>query len=124
MFAEEEIIGKSSVKISSSKRIILPKYCYAEEGDRILIMFDGTNHFLYSENKFYEIINELENKLSQAETKEEKKDIRLKIKILCHLVLEPIICDKQRRVNISRICDNGAVAELEGKNKGLIIKIR
>lgn len=123
MFAEKEIVGISTVKISSNK-ITLPKFCYVEDSEELLLMYDGTDYFLYSKHKFEEIIDRYQKLLLKANTKEEKISIRRKIKIFYLLVLESVVCDKYRRVNISRICKNGkTVATLSGDKKRLIIKL-
>ena len=123
MFAEKEIVGISTVKISSNK-ITLPKFCYVEDSEELLLMYDGTDYFLYSKHKFEEIIDRSQKLLLKANTKEEKISIRRKIKIFYLLVLESVVCDKYRRVNISRICKNGkTVAIVSGDKKRLIIKL-
>lgn len=123
MFAEKEIVGISTVKISSNK-ITLPKFCYVEDSEELLLMYDGTDYFLYSKHKFEEIIDKYQELLLKANTEEEKRSIRRKIKIFYLLVLESVICDKHRRVNISRICKKGkTIATLSGDKKRLIIKL-
>ena len=123
MFAEKEIVGTSTVKISSNK-ITLPKFCYVDGQEELLLMSDGTDYFLYSKCRFEAIIEKYQQLLAQTNKIEEKRAIRRKIKIFYLLVLESVVCDKYRRVNISRICEKDKTsATLSGDKRRLIIKI-
>ena len=39
MFAEHEIIGESSIKVSKGRQIILPKFTFAEPGDKLGLFY-------------------------------------------------------------------------------------
>lgn len=61
MFGEKMIIGQKLISLDNKKRIILPKFSYAEYKDEIVFLLDKNNVvMLYNMNMLLEKINQLE----------------------------------------------------------------
>ena len=120
MFGEESIYGQSIIHLDDKKRIILPKYTYAEAGDKLLVINDGEYLSIHSEQEF-------EEKLRQKELELEKSNLKLKnakkreLLILYSSILKRVTCDKQGRITLGNITDSSELKCI-GAREYLILK--
>jgi len=98
MFGEEKIFGKSEISIDEKNRIKLPKFTYAESGDRIIIQQEDDALKISNELKITKIIEEIEEALKHVENISEAKTLKEKMDKLCISIISKKICDQQNRV--------------------------
>ena len=98
MFGEEKIFGKSEISIDEKNRIKLPKFTYAESGDRIIIQQEDDTLKISNESKITKIIEEIEETLKHVENISEAKTLKEKIDKLCISIISKKICDQQNRI--------------------------
>ena len=98
MFGEEKIFGKSEISIDEKNRIKLPKFTYAEAGDRIIIQQEDDALKISNELKITKIIEEIEEALKHVENISEAKTLKEKIDKLCISIISKKICDQQNRI--------------------------
>lgn len=98
MFGEEKIFGKSEISIDEKNRIKLPKFTYAEAGDRIIIQQEDDALKISNELKITKIIEEIEESLKYVENISEAKTLKEKIDKLCISIISKKICDQQNRI--------------------------
>ncbi len=110
MFGEKSIYGQSIVHIDDKNRIILPKYTYAEPGDKLLVINEGEYLAIHSEQ-------EIEEKLKQKEKELDKKELFM----LYSSILKKVECDKQGRITLGDITDSNEL-ECIGAREYLILK--
>lgn len=98
MFGEEKIFGKSEISIDEKNRIKLPKFTYAESGDRIIIQQEDDALKISNELKITKIIEEIEEALKHVENISEAKTLKEKMDKLCISIISKKICDQQNRI--------------------------
>ena len=98
MFGEEKMFGKSEISIDEKNRIKLPKFTYAESGDRIIIQQEDDTLKISNESKITKIIEEIEETLKHVENISEAKTLKEKIDKLCISIISKKICDQQNRI--------------------------
>ena len=98
MFGEEKIFGKSEISIDEENRIKLPKFTYAEAGDRIIIQQEDDALKISNELKITKIIEEIEEALKHVENISEAKTLKEKMDKLCISIISKKICDQQNRI--------------------------
>ncbi len=98
MFGEEKMFGKSEISIDEKNRIKLPKFTYAESGDRIIIQQEDDALKISNELKITKIIEEIEEALKHVENISEAKTLKEKIDKLCISIISKKICDQQNRI--------------------------
>ena len=98
MFGEEKIFGKSEISIDEKNRIKLPKFTYAESGDRIIIQQEDDELKISNELKITKIIEEIEEALKNVENISEAKTLKEKMDKLCISIISKKICDQQNRI--------------------------
>lgn len=98
MFGEEKIFGKSEISIDEKNRIKLPKFTYAEAGDRIIIQQEDDALKISNELKITKIIEEIEEALKHVENISEAKTLKEKMDKLCISIISKKICDQQNRI--------------------------
>lgn len=98
MFGEEKIFGKSEISIDEKNRIKLPKFTYAESGDRIIIQQEDDALKISNELKITKIIEEIEEALKYVENISEAKALKKEIDKLCISIISKKICDQQNRI--------------------------
>lgn len=98
MFGEEKMFGKSEISIDEKNRIKLPKFTYAESGDRIIIQQEDDALKISNELKITKIIEEIEESLKYVENISEAKALKEKIDKLCISIISKKICDQQNRI--------------------------
>ena len=98
MFGEEKMFGKSEISIDEKNRIKLPKFTYAESGDRIIIQQEDDALKISNELKITKIIEEIEEALKYVENISEAKTLKEEIDKLCISIISKKICDQQNRI--------------------------
>ncbi len=98
MFGEEKMFGKSEISIDEKNRIKLPKFTYAESGDRIIIQQEDDALKISNELKITKIIEEIEEALKHVENISEAKTLKEKMDKLCISIISKKICDQQNRI--------------------------
>lgn len=98
MFGEKKMFGKSEISIDEKNRIKLPKFTYAESGDRIIIQQEDDTLKISNESKITKIIEEIEETLKHVENISEAKTLKEKIDKLCISIISKKICDQQNRI--------------------------
>ena len=98
MFGEDKIFGKSEISIDEKNRIKLPKFTYAESGDRIIIQQEDDALKISNELKITKIIEEIEEALKHVENISEAKTLKEKMDKLCISIISKKICDQQNRI--------------------------
>ena len=92
------MFGKSEISIDEKNRIKLPKFTYAESGDRIIIQQEDDTLKISNESKITKIIEEIEETLKHVENISEAKTLKEKIDKLCISIISKKICDQQNRI--------------------------
>lgn len=74
MFGEEPILGQNELTLDKKGRIFIPAHTKREQGDNLVLVYnkDLDVHEIYNSEKFSEILEFLNNKILNAQTKEEK----------------------------------------------------
>jgi len=104
MFAEESIYGKSMVHIiDKEKRIILPKFTYVEQNDKLLIVDKQDYLAIYREDTYEMQFKKLEEEYAKCFDSNIKKQIELELLRLYSDVLKKVKSDKQHRISLSGI---------------------
>ena len=120
MFGEQSIYGQSNVRIDDKNRIILPKYTYAEAGDKLLVINDGEYLSIHSEQEFEEKLRQKELELEKSSLKQKNAKKR-ELLILYSSVLKRVTCDKQGRITLGNITDSNELKCI-GAREYLILK--
>ena len=105
MFGEQSIYGQSTVHIDDKKRIILPKYTFAEAGDSLLIVNEGEYFSIHSEKEFEEKLKQKEIELDKTSSKLRSAKKR-ELLIMYSSILKRVTCDKQGRITLGNITDS------------------
>lgn len=119
MFGEKSIYGQSSIHLDDRKRIILPKYTYAEAGDSLLIINEGEYLAIYSESEFEQKLKQKEKELEQSSSRT-KKAKKIELLILYSSILKRVTCDKQGRITLGNIIESNEI-ECIGAREYLIL---
>ena len=108
MFGDQSIYGQSTIHLDDKKRIILPKYTFAEEGDSLLVLNEGEYLTIHSEKEFEEKLKQKELELEEASSKT-KKSKKRELLILYSSILKKVTCDKQGRITLGNIIDSNEI---------------
>lgn len=98
MFGEEKIFGKSEISIDEKNRIKLPKFTYAESGDRIIIQKEDDELKISNELRIVKIIEEIEESLKYVKNSSEAKILKEEMDKLYISILSTKTCDQQNRI--------------------------
>ena len=102
MFGEKDIIGQSTVKTDIKKRIVLPKFTYAEFNDKLLVLEMKDYILLYTLSSFEEKLAKLEEKYKIS--KKKRKQIE---RFLYSRIRDIAICEKSRRISLDSVVKEG-----------------
>lgn len=98
MFGDNQILGQKLVSVDLKGRIILPKFTYADVGDKLEIVIDNNNILrLYNLKMLIERINRLNMEGYSAETIEK---IMNELNTIYNSCIDSTCVDKQRRALI------------------------
>ena len=123
MFGEKEIIGSTIQKIKNNK-LILPNFTYAEANDKLLIFKTPMYYFVYRLELFNQKIEELDQKIRDCNDSNKRQELRRMKRTLYMLIKSLVVCDSENKISLSSIpINSGAIVELIGEKKKLIIKL-
>ena len=120
MFGEQSIYGQSIIHLDDKKRIILPKYTFAEAGDSLLVINEGEYITIHSEKEFEEKLKQKEEELEKCSSKLKNAKKR-ELFIMYSSILKRVTCDKQGRITLGNIIENNEI-ECIGAREYLILK--
>ena len=113
MFGEKNIYGQINLKLDDKNRIILPKFTYRETGDSLVIVKnkESNSYDIYKtevfDEKLQDQINYLEDKLKKTIDDKKREQIQKLLNELYDSILVKTTCDKQGRIVITSILDEG-----------------
>ena len=120
MFGEESIYGQSVIHLDDKKRIILPKYTYAEKGDKLVIVRKKGYLSVEREDILDSKIKELERLCSKS-VDPEKTKLEIEFYKMCSSVLKKVTCDSQGRITLGNIVDSNEIKCI-GARESLILE--
>ena len=122
MFGEQSIYGQSTVRLDDKKRIILPRFTFAEAGDNLLVVNEGEYFSIYKEKILEEQIERKELEFEMANSRQ-KKVMKKELLILYSSILKKVVCDKERRITLGDIIDGDEIQCIGAKNH-VILKVK
>lgn len=102
MFGKENIYGQTILHCDPKKRIILPKFTYAEKDDSLVILNKINYLSIYEEELINKKIEDLE-KMYVGYDKQKKKEVDLMLLDLYKSILKKVKVDAQHRISLAGI---------------------
>lgn len=122
MFGKESMYGQTIVHLDDKKRIILPKFTGATQGDRLVLVRNKNYLSIHREVNIERRIKELEARYEKS-SGEEKIQIEIQLFEMYKSILKKIKCDKERRVTLGDVIEGNEI-ECIGAREYLILNTK
>lgn len=122
MFGKDSIYGQAIVHLDDKKRIILPRFTGASQGDRLILVRNNNYLSIHSEVNFERKIKELESRYEKS-SGAEKIQIDIQLLEIYKSILKKLKCDKERRVTLGNIIEGNEI-ECIGAREYLILNAK
>jgi DNA-binding transcriptional regulator/RsmH inhibitor MraZ len=104
MFGEKDIIGNEVLKIDNKKRVVLPKFTYAEENDELIVVKLNNHISIHTICSFEKRMQKLREEYKSLDSIAKKRLLQIK-RILCSELSNMVKCEKNGRINLNGVVD-------------------